>query len=515
MIETAMLGNSRTMRMNGSFEMRKAMTRSLARTVALRGTSPKIAISPTKSLAPSVATITGPAGVSRMTSAWPSMIRYAASAGSPCCIKRLPGSKPTRSLMNASSFSLAGSISAKIGTRRSNSNSCLRLIAFLPSFWRCLSACSFGGHKQGHQRPVALKLDRRALLLQLAVAEHNDPVEIAGEARPMQYPNDPAACKLLTQPAHHSRLRLPIERRGRLVENQKVGALDHCASDPGLLPIGERQPRAAGTDIVVEPDIDDGLPKRQRVDDFGEHRRNADRRISLAIGNLAKQNVVLHRGRRVITLGIEELDLRLCLGRQISPKRPTCLEQALLHRFVDDIEPVAGRDQPEGQGEEFGAIRPPKPRRSPATRTSKNGCKFRQIGGADKAELLEELVIGRQVGEQFDHRFSDLLAGCDKVIDQPHFFENLDYVHVVRERLEVESRTDRGSEQQVFRDRGILIEPVCVVGLDEFGDLVFDQPAGERLARFQEPRGRFAVGFGIKPPAQSEVVDTLLQVKSG
>src|SRR6266436_4598397 len=216
MIETAMVGNSRTMRMNGSFEMRKAMRRSLARTVALRGTLPNMPISPTRTLAPSVATITGPAGVSRMTSAWPSMIRYAASAGSPCCIKRLPGSKPTRSLMNASSFSLEGSISAKIGTRRSNSNSCLRLIAFLPSFWRCLSACSFGGHKQGHQRPVALKLDRRALLLQLAVAEYDDPVEISGEARPMQYPNDAPPREFLAEAPGHPRLRLPVEGRSRL-----------------------------------------------------------------------------------------------------------------------------------------------------------------------------------------------------------------------------------------------------------------------------------------------------------
>src|SRR6201981_4010151 len=219
MIDTALGGNSRTMRMNRSFEIRRTTRRSLAHTVALRGTSPNIAISPTVSLAPSVATITGPAGVSRMTSAWPSMIRYAASAGSPCCISRLPGSKPTRSLMNASSFSFAGSISEKIGTRRSNSNSCLRLIAFLPSFWLCSSACSFGGHKQGHQRPVALKLHRRALLLQLAVAEYDDLGEISGEARPMPDPNDPPPREFLAEAPGHPRLRLPVEGRGRLVED--------------------------------------------------------------------------------------------------------------------------------------------------------------------------------------------------------------------------------------------------------------------------------------------------------
>src|SRR5438132_6794345 len=61
MIETAIAGNSRTMRMNGSFEMRNATTRPLARTVALRGTSHRIAISATISFLPTVATVNGPA----------------------------------------------------------------------------------------------------------------------------------------------------------------------------------------------------------------------------------------------------------------------------------------------------------------------------------------------------------------------------------------------------------------------------------------------------------------------
>src|SRR5205807_5083047 len=64
MIDTAIVGNSRTMRMNGSLEMRSATTRPLARTVALRGTSHRIAISATISFLPSVATVSGPAGPS-------------------------------------------------------------------------------------------------------------------------------------------------------------------------------------------------------------------------------------------------------------------------------------------------------------------------------------------------------------------------------------------------------------------------------------------------------------------
>src|SRR6516164_1909292 len=273
MIETAIFGNSRTMRMKGSLEIRKTMTRSLARTVALRGTSPNIPISPTVSLAPSVATTTGPAGVSRMTSAWPSMIRYAASEGSPCRISCLPGSKPIRSLINANSFSLAGSISANIGTRRSSSNSSFRLISFLPPFKYSLRplVCSFRRHQQGHQRPVAVELGRGALLLQLAIAENENAIEVLGEVGSMQHPDDASALELVLQARGHSRLRLPVERRGRLVEDQEIGALENLAGDPRLLALGERQPRSTGPDIVVEANLDDGLPQRQFVDHLGEH----------------------------------------------------------------------------------------------------------------------------------------------------------------------------------------------------------------------------------------------------
>src|SRR5215471_17976589 len=156
MIEIAIFGNSRTMRMNGSFEMRSAMSRSFARTVAARGALPRIPISPTKSLAPSVATTMGPAGVSRTTSASPSTMRYAASAGSPCRIKFFPGSKPTRSLTNANSFSFDGSISAKNGTRRSNSNSCLRLISSLLDLV-LQPPCSFGCGQRQHRRTIPLQ----------------------------------------------------------------------------------------------------------------------------------------------------------------------------------------------------------------------------------------------------------------------------------------------------------------------------------------------------------------------
>ena len=145
-----------------------------------------------------------------------------------------------------------------------------------------------------------------------------------------------------------------IRRSGRLSTARAIPTFCRSAND-------SRDPPDAN--VVIEPDIDDGLPQRQRVDDFGEHRRDADRRISLAIGDLAEQDVVLYRSRRVVALGVEEFDLRPRLGRQIIPEYPAGFEQALLHRLVDDIEPVARRDQPEGQGEELCADPPVKARR--------------------------------------------------------------------------------------------------------------------------------------------------------
>jgi hypothetical protein len=52
---------------------------------------------------------------------------------------------------------------------------------------------------------------RCALFLELAVAEDEDAVEIAGEARLMQNPNYAPASELLVQSLDHPRLRLPSE----------------------------------------------------------------------------------------------------------------------------------------------------------------------------------------------------------------------------------------------------------------------------------------------------------------
>ena len=86
---------------------------------------------------------------------------------------------------------------------------------------------------------------------------------------------------------------------------------------------------------------------------------------------------------------------------------------------------------------------------------------------------------------------------------------------VVGERLELEGGTDRCSEQQVLRHRGIGVEPFRIISFDEVGDLVFEQPAGQRLTRFEQPRGRLRFAFGIEAPTQAQTVDVTVRVESG
>ena len=73
MISTAICGNSVTSRKNRSLEIIKVVRSLVACTVAVRGTSHRIAISPTKSFLPICATTIGPSAVSTITSAVPSM----------------------------------------------------------------------------------------------------------------------------------------------------------------------------------------------------------------------------------------------------------------------------------------------------------------------------------------------------------------------------------------------------------------------------------------------------------
>src|ERR1700730_18440996 len=112
--------------------------------------------------------------------------------------------------MNASSLSLAGSISAKAGTRRRNSNSCCRLTSFLP-FFPAPRALSFRGHQEGRQRILLVELGGAALLLPLAAAHHQNAVEIAREPGVRPHREPPATAHFLPKSFGHLRLRRAFE----------------------------------------------------------------------------------------------------------------------------------------------------------------------------------------------------------------------------------------------------------------------------------------------------------------
>ena len=181
--------------------------------------------------------MTGPAGVSSTTSASPVDDQIGRVGRIALAAQILPGSNPTRSLINASSFSFDGSISAKNGTRRSSSNSCFRLISSLLGFVLPLRFLHSAATSKDISESVALQLGDTALLLQFAAAHHQDAIEIAREARAVQHPDEAAAGKFLSQPVADLGLGLTVERRGRLVEDQQVGTLQHGAGDRGPLPL--------------------------------------------------------------------------------------------------------------------------------------------------------------------------------------------------------------------------------------------------------------------------------------
>src|SRR5947209_1425341 len=133
--------------------------------------------------------------------------------------------------MKANSFSLAGSISAKNGTRRSNSYSCNKLNS--SSRLRRPCALSFRGNQQGSQRILMVEVGEPALFLQFAAAHYQHAIEVAGEAGAVQHPDQAAPRHFLPQPFADLALRLPVERRGRLVEDQQVLTLQQRPRDPG------------------------------------------------------------------------------------------------------------------------------------------------------------------------------------------------------------------------------------------------------------------------------------------
>ncbi len=137
-----------------------------------------------------------------------------------------------------------------------------------------------------------------------------------------------APCRSCTNPGEQPALAGFVEGRKRVVENDKLRPFEQGADQPRLLALGEGQFLTRGTDIEGEAHGDDLGPQFQAVDHLGEDGADLLRGLGLAVNQTAEQQVILDRRRRVVTVGVVELDrLRLGLGQQL-PEQAACLRGA-------------------------------------------------------------------------------------------------------------------------------------------------------------------------------------------
>src|SRR5881394_3693157 len=106
--------------------------------------------------------------------------------------------------------------------------------------------------------------------------------------------------------------------------------------------------------MIVEPDIHHGGAQGERLEHVAQNLRHTCYGIGLAISDLAEEHVILQRGGGVVAGGIEKLDLA------------ACLEEALLHAFLENAEAMPRRDQLERQGQQLVPLLPVEPA-DPAT----------------------------------------------------------------------------------------------------------------------------------------------------
>src|SRR6266851_4040399 len=335
---------------------------------------------------------------------------------------------------------------------------------------------------------------------------------MARQAGAMEDPDQAALGARLLDAFHHLALGGAVERRRRLVEDDDVRPLQQGAGDRGLLLLRYRQARAAAADAEFEADADDRLAQAERVEHLGDDGGNPRRRRGLAIGDLAEEDVVLQRGGGVVTVNVEELDLRAHRRRQIVGEDLAGGEDARLERFVEQTETMTGDDHLEGQREQLAAILRFQRVAAGLVDAAEDGLELRQGAGADEAVLLEELVLGRQIGEQFDHRLRHLLAHGDEIVGQPDLVEDAQDIGVLGEEIEIEGGSDRRAEQQVLGERGVGVVALGVVALDEMGDALLGEAAGERVARLDHALGDVGPLLQIEPAAQPEGIDVLVEI---
>ena len=115
--------------------------------------------------------------------------------------------------------------------------------------------------------------------------------------------------------------------------------------------------RAPPTPVgACRPDLDDPLAQAEIVQDLADQLADPLGRLGLAVGDLAEQDVVLKAGAGGVVLGVEERDRAGEIGGQLLAEQTARLEDARLQRLVDQAEPMARRDQLEGQRDQALAV---------------------------------------------------------------------------------------------------------------------------------------------------------------
>ena len=210
-------------------------------------------------------------------------------------------------------------------------------------------------------------------------------------------------------------------------------------------------------------------------------------------------------------LDVVELDRRFQRRRQAAGEGVAGLEQPGLELGIDQPQAMARLDIGEGErGQAVAVLRRQRGDGSLAQPAQQRPV-FRQILGGDEAELLEEGMARRQIGEQLDHGLGDAPADIGQGLGEAGIGQHLEQIGIARDAVGLQLRPDRGPEQQVLHQRHVLVVAVDVEGLDQGGERRIGEAVAQVDPGLDEFGGEVALGEGVDRPAQAELIDVILE----
>src|SRR5512132_275134 len=134
-----------------------------------------------------------------------------------------------------------------------------------------------------------------------------------------------------------------------MVDDEQIRSLDDRAGQSQFLPLRRRQATTADASLEVETEIHNLAPEVELLDHAPDQRADFSLRLLPAVDQFPEQDVVLHRGSRVVGLRIEEGDGVSQLRRQAFGEGVPRPQEALLDALAKETEAVARRDELERQ----------------------------------------------------------------------------------------------------------------------------------------------------------------------